>query len=82
MKIDTFHQSASNLDVSELLIALGISSANSNAVQRAVDKLMELKDCEVHLTHIPSQGDAVGLRHIGVRVTSDPFYPTKDLFVQ
>ncbi len=82
MKTQTLHQTASNLDVAELLIALGISSANSNAVQRAVDKLANLRGCDVHLTHMISDGDAAGLRRLGVCVTCDPQYPTKSLFVQ
>lgn len=82
MKTQTFRQTATNLDVAELLIALGISSANSNAVQRAVDKLAQLRGCDVHLTHMVSDGDAAGLRRLGVCVTCDPQYPTKTLFVQ
>lgn len=82
MKSQTFHQTASNLDVAELLIALAISSANSNAVQRAVDKLVELRGCDVHLTHMKSDGDTAGLRRLGVFVTCDPQFPTKSLFAQ
>ncbi len=81
MKTQTFHQTATNLDAAELLIALGISSANSNAVQRAVDKLPELRGCDVHLTHMVSDGDAAGLRRMGVCVTCDPQHPAKTLFV-
>ena len=82
MKSQTFHQTASNLDVAELLIALGISAANSNAVERAVDKLVELRGCDVHLTHMVGDGDAAGLRRLGVSMTCDPQYPTKNLVVE
>ena len=82
MKSQTFHQTASNLDVAELLIALGISAANSNAVERAVDKLVELRGCDVHLTHMVSDGDAAGLRRLGVSMTCDPQFPTKNLVVE
>ncbi len=82
MKVSTFNQKASSLDVSELLIALGICAANSNAAELAINKLPELNGCEVHLTHMMGAGDADGLRKIGVRVTTDPKYPTSQLFVQ
>lgn len=82
LKSQTFHRTATNLDVTELLIALGISAANSNAVERAVEKLVELRGCNVHLTHMVSDGDAAGLRRLGVSMTCDPQFPTKNLVVE
>jgi uncharacterized protein (UPF0371 family) len=35
----------------------------------------------VHLTHIPTAGDAAGLRKLGVNVTSDPEFASKYLYV-
>ncbi len=82
MKEQTFRQTASNLDVAELLIAIGISSANSNAVMRAVETLVELRDCDVHLSHMAGDGDSAGLRRLGVSVTCDPVYPSQNLFME
>lgn len=82
IKATTLKQSSSSIDLSELMIALSISAVNSNAVDRAVNALSELKDCEVHLTHMAGSGDAAGFRRLGVRLTSDPLYPTKNLFIQ
>ena len=45
-----------------------------------VDRI-DLEGCEMHLTHIPTSGDEAGLRRLGVRLTSDPNFSTKDLFV-
>lgn len=70
-----------SLNVEETLIALSISAASNPAAELAMEKLRELAGCEVHLTHIPTPGDEVGLRRLGVNVTSDPNFPTKDLFV-
>ncbi len=81
LKGSTLGQSASNLNVEELLIALAISGLYSNAAQKAIEKLPELKDCEVHMTHITTAADEAGLRRLGVRLTTDPAYPTKELFV-
>jgi uncharacterized protein (UPF0371 family) len=33
------------------------------------------------MTHIPTPGDEAGLRRLGVHLTSDPDFATKDLFV-
>jgi uncharacterized protein (UPF0371 family) len=50
------------------------------AAQMAVEKLKELSNCEVHMTHIPTPGDEAGLRKLGVNLTSDPDFSTKRLF--
>jgi len=44
-------------------------------------KLTDLRGCEVHMTHIPTPGDEAGLRRLGVNLTSDPNFSTKDLFI-
>ncbi len=72
---------STSLDVEEMMIALSISATVNPAAQLALDKLRDLSNCEIHLTHIPSSGDAEGLRRLGMHLTSDPNYPTKDLFV-
>ena len=70
-----------NMDLLETLIALSISATTNPAAQIAMEKLPELKGCEVHMTHIPTPGDEAGLRRLGVNLTSDPNFSTKDLFV-
>lgn len=70
-----------NLDLEEALIALSISAATNPTSQIAMEKLKELSNCEVHLTHIPTPGDEAGLRKLGVNLTSDPNFSSKNLFV-
>jgi uncharacterized protein (UPF0371 family) len=70
-----------NLDLLETLIALSISATNNPAAQLAMEKLNELRDCEVYMTHIPTPGDEAGLRRLGVNLTSGPHFSTKDLFL-
>ena len=70
-----------SLDLEETLIALSISAASNPAAQMAIDKLKDLNSCEVHLTHIPSPGDAAGLRKLGINLTSNPEFSTKFLYV-
>ncbi len=69
-----------SLDVEETLIALSISSAMNPAAQIALEKIQMLAGCEMHLTHIPTPGDEAGLRRIGVNLTSDPNFSSKNLF--
>jgi uncharacterized protein (UPF0371 family) len=51
------------------------------AYEAATECLKELNGCDVHLTHIPSPGDAAGLRKLGVNATSEPEFANKYLFV-
>ena len=69
-----------SLDLEEALISLSISAATNPTAQLCLEKLKELKGCELHLTHIPTPGDEAGLRRLGVNLTSDPSFATKNLF--
>jgi len=70
-----------SLDLEETLIALSISATMNPAAQMAVEALERLRGCEVHITHIPTPGDAEALRQLMVNVTSDPDFASKALFV-
>lgn len=69
-----------SLDVDEALIALAISSALTPMVQTCMEKLHELRGCQMHLTHLPSPGDEAGLRRLGINLTADPEYASRRLF--
>lgn len=70
-----------SLDLEETLIALSISATMNPVANLVLEKLKDLRGCEVHLTHIPTPGDEAGLRKLGVNLTSDPDFATKHLFV-
>ena len=70
-----------SLDVEETLIALAISATSNPAAQMALEKLVELKGCEMHSTHIPTPGDEAGLRKLKVNLTCDPVFSSNRLFV-
>ncbi len=80
-KQEVLGEKAVSLDLQETLIALSISATANTAAQLALERLGELKGCEVHTTHIPTPGDEAGLRRLGVNVTSDPNFATKNLFI-
>ncbi len=81
LKKDILNGKIVSLDVDETLILLGISALFNPAAQAALEKLKQLRDCEVHLTHIPTPGDEAGLRKLNVNLTCDPEYSSKSLFV-
>jgi uncharacterized protein (UPF0371 family) len=80
-KQDVLRGTMLSLDLEETLIALSIGATMDPAAQAAVDTLKELRGCEVHLTHIPTPGDDAGLRKLGVNLTTDPNFVTKQLFM-
>jgi uncharacterized protein (UPF0371 family) len=81
LKTEILNEKNLSLDMVETLIALSISATTNPAAQLAMEKLTELQGCEVHMTHIPTPGDEAGLRRLGVNLTSDPNFSTKDLFI-
>jgi uncharacterized protein (UPF0371 family) len=81
LKQDILEGKSPSLDLEETLIALSVSAAANPAAQMAMEKLPELRGCEVHLSHIPSPGDEAGLRRLGVNVTSDANFAGHNLFL-
>ena len=80
LKTKIMSEKTLSLDLVETLIALTISASTNSAAQLAMEKLKDLRGCEVHLTHMPTPGDEAGLRRLGVNLTSDPDFATKNLF--
>ncbi len=81
LKKDILDGKMVSLDVDETLIVLGISALSNPAAQMALENLKLLRDCEVHLTHIPTPGDEAGLRKLKVNLTCDPEFSSKSLFI-
>jgi uncharacterized protein (UPF0371 family) len=81
LKQDLLNGKSASLDMEETLVALSVSAPVNPAAQMAIEMLPELRGCEVHLSHIPSPGDEVGLRRLGVNVTSDASFASHNLFL-
>jgi uncharacterized protein (UPF0371 family) len=81
LKTEILKEKSVSLDLEETLIALSISASVNSAAQLAIEQLKELESCEVHITHIPTPGDEAGLRRLGVNLTSDPNFSSKNLFI-
>ena len=80
MKQDILKVPYTSLNLDEALIGLAISSTTNPAAQIAMEKINELRSCEVHMTHMVTPGDEAGLRRLGCRFTSDPYYASNALF--
>jgi len=81
LKKDILDGKMVSLDVDETLIVLGISALSNPAAKMALENLKLLRNCEVHLTHIPTPGDEAGWRKLKVNLTCDPEYSSKSLFI-
>jgi len=81
LKLDLLNGKSPSLNLEETLIALSVSAAINPSAQMAMEKLPELRGCEVHLSHIPAPGDEAGLRRLGVNVTSDADFAGHNLFL-
>jgi uncharacterized protein (UPF0371 family) len=80
-KRDILNKKAVSLDLEETLVALSISATTNPTAQYAMEKLKELRGCEMHITHIPTPGDESGIKKLGINLTSDPEFSTKTLFI-
>ncbi len=80
-KSEILNKKSVSLDLEETLIALSISATTNPTAQFAMEKLKELRNCEMHITHIPTPGDENGIKKLGINLTSDPQFSTKSLFV-
>ena len=81
LKEDILEAESESMDLEETLIALSISATTNHIAELAMQKLTELRGCEVHITHIPTPGDEVGLKRLGVNLTSDGKFSSRNLFV-
>ncbi|MBN2569958.1 MAG: DUF1846 family protein, partial [Deltaproteobacteria bacterium] len=82
LKTEILNEKTVSLDLNEALTALSIGATTNPAAALAMEKLSELRNCEAHMTHIPTPGDEAGLRRLGVNLTSDPNFPTLNLFIE
>ena len=80
MKRDVLSGRGVSLNIDEILICIAMSATTNALTEKMMNALPLLKGAEVHFTHIPSAGDLIGLRKLGMNVTSDPYFPTKNIY--
>ena len=81
LKKEILSRRSVSLNLEDTLIALSISATMNPTTKSAMEKISELRGCEIHMTHIPPPGDEAGFRRLGVNLTATPQFSSRDLFV-
>ena len=68
------------LHVNEVLLALSICALTDMNARKALEKIDDLRCCEVHTSVILSGVDVATFRKLGVNLTSEPVYQSKKLY--
>ena len=68
------------LHTDEVLIALSISAATSENARLAMNRIENLKKCEVHSSVMLSSTDIKVFKKLGVNLTCEPVYETKKYY--
>ena len=68
------------LHTNEVLIALSICATSDENAARCMEKLSELRGCEVHSSVLLAAVDENVFRRLGCNLTCEPIYQTKKLF--
>lgn len=82
LKKEVFRNRQISLSLNETLVALSVSGPANPAARMAMAVLPKLDGCEMHISHIPATGDDLGLRRLGIRLTSDPQFTSRNLFME
>ncbi len=80
--LKTQHLGSKNprLHTDEVLIALAVGATTNEFARRALQELPKLRGCDVHTSVILGPVDEGIFRSLGVQVTSEPVYQTKNLY--
>ena len=82
LKHDIFKDKQISLALNETLTALSVSTPSNPAAALAMKRLSMLSGCEMHISHMPSAGDENGLRKLGINLTSEPIFASRNLFME
>lgn len=80
LKTDHLGSKNPRLHTDEVLIALSVSATTDPIARRALDQLQNLRGCDVHTSTILGPVDEGIFRNLGVQVTSEPVYQSKNLY--
>ena len=80
LKGENFGERRQTLGLEEVLICLSISAAMNPTAEHALKMLPALRGCEAHATYIVSDTDEMTMRKLGVNLTCEPEFLSKDLY--
>ncbi len=68
------------LALQEVLIALSICSVTNPIIEKALQQISRLQNCDVHSTYIVQNGDLKALKNLGIILTCQPAFYSNELF--
>ena len=77
---ESFGEKNCTLTIDEVLIALSIYANKDANAAKALEKVKELRGCEVHLSIIPNGINEATYRRLGVNMTCEPKYQTSCMY--
>lgn len=80
LKEKVLNSKITHLNANEILIALSICAVTNPTAQLAYEKLSQLNGVQAHCTAMLNKNDEQILRKLGIDVTSDPVYPSENLY--
>lgn len=80
LKVNYLGSKNPRLHVDEVLVALSVSAATDKNAARVLECLPLLKNCDAHISVIPSSVDSLMFRKLGIRLTSEPEYEKNNLY--
>ncbi|KAH7822693.1 putative ATP-dependent Zn protease [Monocercomonoides exilis] len=80
LKTDMLKMEYPQLHLEEVLHALAISAATNPSAKAAVDCLPLIRGWDAHCSHIISRNDKATLFKLGVTITSEAVFSSKDLY--
>lgn len=82
LKREQLHSRTLTLSANEVLIALAISAVTNPLAKVAYDKLNDLEHAQAHSTVIITRENIQTLKKLGMDVTNDPVYGSKQHFME
>ncbi len=80
LKVDYLGSKNPRLHVDEVLVALSVSAATDENAAKVMSCLPHLKDCQAHISVIPSSIDREMFRKLGIHLTCEPEYENDNLY--
>ena len=80
LKVNYLGSKNPRLHVDEVLVALSVSAATDENAAKALACLPQLKNCDAHISVIPSGVDMMFYRKLGIHLTSEPEYENDNLY--
>ncbi len=68
------------LTLQEVLIAVSVTTTTNPTASLVIKKLKELKNMDAHSSHMLNRSDAQTYRELGINLTTEPIFPSGDLF--